>query len=81
MLAFLLAVAISIPATDATVGYSAIDLETGRTMSQNGSDHFPMASVFKFPVAIDPQWKTRQRCFGSGQAVAKRGCALLIRIT
>jgi len=52
MLAFLLAVAIAIPATDATVGYSAIDLETGRTVSSNGSDHFPMASVFKFPVAI-----------------------------
>jgi len=52
MLAFLLAIAISVPATDATVGYSAIDLETGRTVSSNGSDHFPMASVFKFPVAI-----------------------------
>ena len=52
MLEFLLAVAISIPPTDATVGYSAIDIESGRRVSQNGSDHFPMASVFKFPVAI-----------------------------
>ena len=52
MLAFLLAVAISIPPTDATVGYTAIDIETGRKFAHNGSDHFPMASVFKFPVAI-----------------------------
>ena len=52
MLAFLLAVAVSIPPTDATVGYTAIDIESGRRVSQNGSDHFPMASVFKFPVAI-----------------------------
>jgi beta-lactamase class A len=52
MLAFLLAVAISIPHTDATVGYTAIDIESGRRVSQRGSDHFPMASVFKFPVAI-----------------------------
>jgi len=52
MLSFLLALAITIPPTDATVGYSAIDVETGRTVSHNGGDHFPMASVFKFPVAI-----------------------------
>ncbi|MEA2338790.1 MAG: beta-lactamase class [Thermoanaerobaculia bacterium] len=52
MLTFLLAVAIAIPPTDATVGYTAIDIESGRTLSQNGSDHFPMASVFKFPVAL-----------------------------
>jgi beta-lactamase class A len=52
MLTFLLAVAIAIPPTDATVGYTAIDIETGRTLSHNGSDHFPMASVFKFPVAL-----------------------------
>jgi beta-lactamase class A len=52
MFAFLLAVAITIPHTDATVGYTAIDIETGRTLSSNGTDHFPMASVFKFPVAL-----------------------------
>ena len=52
MLAFLLAIAIAVPSTDATVGYTAIDIESGRTVSQHGSDHFPMASVFKFPVAI-----------------------------
>jgi len=52
MLSFLLALAITIPPTDGTVGYSAIDVETGRKVSHNGDDHFPMASVFKFPVAI-----------------------------
>jgi beta-lactamase class A len=52
MLALLLAIAIAIPPTDATVGYTAIDIESGRRVSQNGSDHFPMASVFKFPVAL-----------------------------
>jgi beta-lactamase class A len=48
MLAFLLAVALTIPKIDATVGYAAIDIETGRTASFNAHDHFPMASVFKF---------------------------------
>lgn len=52
MLAFLLAVAITLPKTDATVGYAAVDIETGRTASLNATDHFPMASVFKFPVAL-----------------------------
>src|SRR3954452_14029091 len=52
MLAFLLSVAIAIPKTDATVGYAAIDVDTGRTASSNANDHFPMASVFKFPVAL-----------------------------
>jgi beta-lactamase class A len=38
--------------TDATVGVAAIDLESGRRLSIHGQDHFPMASVFKFPVAL-----------------------------
>lgn len=38
--------------TDATVGVAAIDLESGRRVSIHGDDHFPMASVFKFPVAL-----------------------------
>jgi beta-lactamase class A len=38
--------------TDATVGVAAVDLESGRRVSIHGSDHFPMASVFKFPVAL-----------------------------
>jgi beta-lactamase class A len=52
MLSFLFAVAITLPHTDATVGYAAVDLETGRTISSNATDRFPMASVFKFPVAL-----------------------------
>jgi len=38
--------------TDATVGIAAIDIESGRRVSIHGDDHFPMASVFKFPVAL-----------------------------
>jgi beta-lactamase class A len=38
--------------TDAIVGVTAIDLESGRRISIHGDDHFPMASVFKFPVAL-----------------------------
>ena len=52
MLAFLFAFAITISHTDATVGYTAIDLESGRRISSNGNERFPMASVFKFPVAL-----------------------------
>jgi beta-lactamase class A len=35
-----------------TVGAAAIHLETGRRVSFNGSDRFPMASTFKVPVAV-----------------------------
>lgn len=38
--------------TDAMVGVTAIELESGRRISIHGDDHFPMASVFKFPVAL-----------------------------
>jgi len=38
--------------TEATVGVAAINLESGRRVSIHGDDHFPMASVFKFPVAL-----------------------------
>jgi beta-lactamase class A len=34
------------------VGTAAIHLETGRRVSSNGADHFPMASTFKVPVAV-----------------------------
>ncbi|HJW95170.1 MAG TPA: class A beta-lactamase [Thermoanaerobaculia bacterium] len=36
-----------------TLGYHAIDLDTGRTMSMNAEQRFPMGSVFKFPLAIE----------------------------
>jgi beta-lactamase class A len=38
--------------TDAVVGVSVVDLESGRRISIHGNDRFPMASVFKFPVAL-----------------------------
>jgi beta-lactamase class A len=34
------------------VGVTAIHLETGRRVSQNGTDRFPMASTFKVPIAV-----------------------------
>lgn len=38
--------------TDAVVGVCAIDLESGQQISLHGAGRFPMASVFKFPVAL-----------------------------
>src|SRR6185295_10924624 len=34
------------------VGVTAIHLETGRRISFNGGERFPMASTFKFPLAL-----------------------------
>jgi beta-lactamase class A len=36
---------------DATVGVSAMDLANGRTLSIRGNERFPMASLYKFPIA------------------------------
>ena len=36
-----------------TAGATAIHLETGRRVSINGSERFPMASTFKVPVAVE----------------------------
>src|SRR5687768_15934289 len=38
--------------SDATIGVTAIHLESGRRVSVNGQERFPMASVFKFPTAL-----------------------------
>jgi beta-lactamase class A len=38
--------------TDAVAGVSVVDLESGRRVTLHGTDRFPMASVFKFPVAL-----------------------------
>lgn len=38
--------------TDPFIGVTAIDLESGRRINIHGDDRFPMASVFKFPVAL-----------------------------
>ena len=37
---------------DARVGVAAIDLDNGRTFSYRGDESFPMASVFKLPLAV-----------------------------
>ncbi len=52
ILAILLAAALAIPKTDATVGVAAIDLNSGKTVSVRGDEPFPLASVMKFPVAL-----------------------------
>jgi beta-lactamase class A len=36
---------------DATVGVAAMDLSNGRTLSLRGDERFPMASVYKVPIA------------------------------
>lgn len=38
---------------DAVVGVAAVDFDTGETVSIRGDEPFPMASVFKFPLAIE----------------------------
>lgn len=40
------------PKTDAVVGVTAIHLQSGKSVSLRGRESFPMASVFKFPVAL-----------------------------
>jgi beta-lactamase class A len=45
--------ALPLPKTDAIVGVSAIDLDTGKTVSVRGEESFPMASVFKLPLAVE----------------------------
>lgn len=35
-----------------TLGVTAIHVETGRRVSVNGAQRFPMASVYKFPIAL-----------------------------
>jgi beta-lactamase class A len=53
MFAILLAINIVLPVKFyATFGYAALELETGRTVSMNADQRFPMGSVFKFPVAL-----------------------------
>lgn len=37
---------------DGTLGVAIIDLSTGDTLSLHGDEHFPMQSVFKFPLAL-----------------------------
>jgi beta-lactamase class A len=47
------AAAIAIPALPATVGITAVDLDRGTTIIEvNSYQHFPMASVYKLPIAL-----------------------------
>jgi hypothetical protein len=39
-------------ASGGVVGVTAIHLETGRRVSMNGTERFPMASTFKVPIAV-----------------------------
>lgn len=36
----------------ATIGVALYDVQTGKTLNINGDKHFPMQSVFKFPIAL-----------------------------
>lgn len=54
MLALILAALLQLPpqASDATIGVTAIHLETGRRLSVRNTERFPMGSVYKFPIAL-----------------------------
>lgn len=53
MFAILLALNILLPAKfDGTIGYAAIDLDTGQSVLMNADQSFPMGSIFKLPVAL-----------------------------
>jgi beta-lactamase class A len=52
MFAILLALAITVPKVKATVGYAAMDLDTGRFIGNRPEQRFPMGSVYKLPIGI-----------------------------
>lgn len=54
MLALILAAAFALPPqkTEAVIGVSAVDLQTGRSISVRGNERFPMGSVYKLPIAL-----------------------------
>jgi len=49
------------------VGVSAIHVESGKRIVQNGQDHFPLASTFKVPVAIALLMKVDSGKYGLDQ--------------
>ena len=53
ILALLLAAATAVPQVDATIGMSALNVESGARVSERGDESFPMGSVFKFPIALE----------------------------
>ena len=54
MLALILAAALQLPTqlSDATIGVTAIHLESGQRLTVRGAERFPMGSVYKFPIAL-----------------------------
>lgn len=54
MISLLLAAALVLPPqkSDATIGVTAINLETGQRVSVRGTERFPMGSVYKFPIGL-----------------------------
>jgi beta-lactamase class A len=54
MNALILAAILTLPAqvSDATIGVTAIDLESGQRLSTRSTERFPMGSVYKFPIAV-----------------------------
>lgn len=54
MLTLILAAALTLPPqkSDAVIGVTAIDLDSGARASVRGNERFPMGSVYKFPIAL-----------------------------
>jgi len=55
MLALVLAAIFQLPPqkSDAVIGVAAIDLDSGTRLSIRGNERFPMASVYKIPIALE----------------------------
>lgn len=54
MLTIILAALFTLPPqqSDAVIGLTAVDVETGQRLSVRGTERFPMGSVYKFPIAL-----------------------------
>lgn len=54
MFAIVLAAILQLPpqVSDAVIGVSAVNLETGERLSVRNDERFPMGSVYKFPIAL-----------------------------
>ncbi|HET7710594.1 MAG TPA: serine hydrolase [Thermoanaerobaculia bacterium] len=55
--------------TDATVGVSALHVESGRRFSLRGDESFPLGSVYKLPVAVAFLRQVDQGKYSLGQEV------------
>lgn len=60
MLALVLAAAVQLPPqkSDAVIGVAAIHLDSGKRVSQRSLERFPMASVYKVPIALEVLHRT-----------------------